>query len=123
MSRDRPLIAALAAWLTALLALVALGAAPAMADEGHDHGGGTKPLPADADRCDLGFNTKAYNDVIRQGKVNDPALQRSAFPRALHGTDPVVGGDLLRQAHAAALAASAGSRATRCTRAARRWAT
>ncbi len=73
MSRNRPPLPAFAAWLlAAIVAVFALGSGLAMAEEsGHDHGGATTPLAADADRCDLGFNTKAYNDVIRQGKVND----------------------------------------------------
>ncbi len=67
-------------WGAALL-IAALGAALVFASiafaagEGHEHGGGEHghdgpPIPAaDADRCDLGFNTKAYNDTVRQQKT------------------------------------------------------
>src|SRR5690349_16207435 len=78
--RSRSVIAAGAAFIAALLSLFALSVSPALADTGHDHGGGsTKPLPADADRCDLGFNTKGFNDIIRQGKGNDPIYSGIRF--------------------------------------------
>lgn len=81
MPRKRPSPAALAAWLlTAFVALFAVGAGLATADEGgHDHGAPTKPLPADADRCDLGFNAKNYNNTIRRGEMNAPQFQGSKF--------------------------------------------
>jgi len=63
--------------LPALLATLAC-APSALADTGHVHGTGG-PVAADADRCDLGFNTKPYNDLIRQGKEND--LTGKEFPR------------------------------------------
>ena len=57
---------------TAAVAVAGLGSPTAgLADAGHDHGGSTGPLAADADRCDLGFNTKAYNDAIKAGKSSD----------------------------------------------------
>ncbi len=74
--------AALAAFVAALLSVFALSAAPAWAhggDEHGGHGGGAKPLPADADRCDLGFNTKGFNDIIRQGKGNDHIYSGNRF--------------------------------------------
>ena len=80
--RSRSVIAASAALTAALLSLFALSASPALAhgdDEHSGHGGSTKPLPADADRCDLGFNSKAYNDIVRQGKVNDPFYAGTRF--------------------------------------------
>lgn len=61
------------------LALIALGLTIALAlpmgsqaDESHEHGGhggGAPVQAADADRCDLGFNTKAYNDLARARKT------------------------------------------------------
>lgn len=67
--------------IAAVFGLLALTAGPASAAGDHDHGGhgGSKPLPADVDRCDLGFNTKAYNDIIRQGKGNDPLYNGRRF--------------------------------------------
>lgn len=56
------------AWAVAALAFAPTGA---LADAGHDHGTTTGPLPADVDRCDLGFNTQAYNDAIKAGKQLD----------------------------------------------------
>lgn len=58
------------------VAAATLLAAPALAraDEGGHggHGGhGSGPLPADVDRCDLGFNTAGYNDAIKAGKATD----------------------------------------------------
>lgn len=72
----RPL-AALTAILAASLAWSAItmghGDMPGSGGGGHgDHGGHSAgpPVPApDADRCDLGFNTKAYNDLVRQRKT------------------------------------------------------
>jgi hypothetical protein len=60
--------------------LAALACPPsALADASHDHGTGSAPVAADADRCDLGFNTKPYNDLVRAGKENE--LTGKQFPR------------------------------------------
>src|SRR5690606_16468762 len=35
--------------------------------DGHDHGAAATPAVAAEDRCDLGFNTAAYNEVAQPG--------------------------------------------------------
>ena len=72
--RRRRLRAALATAFALACAAGAPGAVFAHGgeDDGHGgHGGSTKPLPADVDRCDLGFNTQGYNDAIKAGKQHD----------------------------------------------------
>lgn len=63
---------------------------------GHNHGGGGPPTPAaDADRCDLGFNTKAYNDLVRQQKTGSPSPRFSeVFLR--HNPREILSWDLRR---------------------------
>lgn len=74
-SRSRRGLALLVAVLGAVLICASFAFAAGEHGEGggHEHGGGGPPVQAaDADRCDLGFNTKAYNDLARQQKTESP---------------------------------------------------
>lgn len=80
MSLSRRPGAMAAALLTALLACLVF-ANPSFAGGEHGGHGPSKPLPPDADRCDLGFNTKAYNDIVRTGTADDKKYAGAAFKR------------------------------------------
>ncbi len=69
-SSRRMIRSLLAAATLAAAGLTAPASGLAAGDHG-DHGGSTSPLPADVDRCDLGFNSQAYNDAIKAGKQHD----------------------------------------------------
>lgn len=74
-SRSRRGLALLVAVLGAVLICASLAFAAGEHGEGgeHEHGSGGPPVQAaDADRCDLGINTKAYNDRARQQKTEAP---------------------------------------------------
>lgn len=66
----RPTAAALAVLGLIVAVLAWPGAARSHEGEEHSgHGGGAPVQAPDADRCDLGFNTKAYNDLARAQKT------------------------------------------------------